>query len=61
MRTCLIAALAAGFLGAGLRLAMPVAPVDDSFREVIRFYRAMPLGGPGRPERGSNMGETRLP
>lgn len=62
MRTCLIAALAAGLLGVGLRAALPVSPVDEPFREVLRFYRSVPLAPSGRPERaGSNTGETRAP
>lgn len=34
-------ALAVGALGLGLRLAVPVAPVDASYRDVVRFYRAL--------------------
>lgn len=62
MRICVVAALAAGLAGLALRTAIPVAPVDEPFREVIRFYRSVPLAPSGRPERsGSNTGETRAP
>ena len=47
MRTCLILALATGALGVGLRLAVPVTPADDSFREVVRYYGADVPGTPG--------------
>lgn len=40
MRTCLLLALAVGALGIGARLALPVTPADDSFREVVRYYGA---------------------
>ena len=40
MRTCLLLALAVGALGVGARLALPVTPADDSFREVVRYYGA---------------------
>ncbi|WP_375464598.1 hypothetical protein [uncultured Methylobacterium sp.] len=33
--------LALGALGVGLRLAVPVAPVDESYRDVVRFYRSL--------------------
>lgn len=42
-RTCLLLALGFGALGLGLRLAIPVTPVDASFREVIRFYESLQL------------------
>ncbi|WP_336485891.1 hypothetical protein [Methylobacterium nigriterrae] len=41
MRTCLALAAAIGALGLALRLAVPVAPVDESFRDVVRFYRSL--------------------
>lgn len=41
--TCLYFALATVCVGAVLRLAVPVAPVDDTFRDVIRFYRSLEL------------------
>ncbi|WP_170249175.1 hypothetical protein [Methylobacterium haplocladii] len=41
IRTSLLLALGVGVLGVGLRAAIPVAPVDDAFRDVIRFYRAL--------------------
>ncbi|WP_281407616.1 hypothetical protein [Methylobacterium planeticum] len=41
MRTCLALALAIGALGVALRLTMPVAPVDEPFRDVVRFYRSL--------------------
>ncbi|MGU3536342.1 hypothetical protein [Methylobacterium sp. A54F] len=44
MRTCLLLALATGLLGLGLRLAVPVAPVDEPMRDVIRFYQSLPAG-----------------
>ncbi|MBB5762023.1 hypothetical protein ABEV34_26300 [Methylorubrum rhodesianum] len=53
--TCLLlAALSAG-LGLGLRLVLPVTPVDASFRDVMRLYQSQ--GEPGR----SNMPETSAP
>lgn len=42
-RTCLLLALGFGLLGLSLRSAMPVTPVDTSFREVIRFYDSLKL------------------
>lgn len=42
-RTCLLLALVFGMLGLGLRLAIPVTPVDASFREVIRFFESLKL------------------
>lgn len=43
MRTggCLLIALGIGLLGVALRLAVPVVPVDESFRDVIAFYRSL--------------------
>jgi hypothetical protein len=41
MRTCLALALAFGALGVALRFAVPVAPADASFHEVVRFYRSL--------------------
>ena len=43
IRTCLLLALATGLLGLGLRMAIPVTPVDASFREVVRFYETLEL------------------
>lgn len=40
LHSCLLLALATGLLGAGLRAAVPVTPVDQAFRDVIRFYRS---------------------
>ncbi|WP_298965728.1 hypothetical protein [uncultured Methylobacterium sp.] len=47
LRTCLLAGLAAGLLGLGLRLAVPVPPVDDAFRSVVAYYRSI---DPGRAQ-----------
>lgn len=33
--------LAVGLVGVGLRLAVPVAPVDASYRDVVQFYRSL--------------------
>ncbi|WP_167858540.1 hypothetical protein [Methylobacterium nonmethylotrophicum] len=44
LRACLVLALVTGLAGLGLRLALPVAPVDQDYRDVIAFYRAMPAG-----------------
>lgn len=40
-RLALTLAVAIGTLGLGLRLAIPVAPVDDAYRDVVRFYRSL--------------------
>ncbi len=53
--TCLLLALLSGGAGLALRWAVPVTPVDASFREVIRLYQ--PQGGTGT----SNTPETSLP
>ncbi|WP_331286691.1 MULTISPECIES: hypothetical protein [Methylobacteriaceae] len=53
--TCLLLALGCGVSGLGLRLALPVTPVDASFREVIRLYQ--PQGAAG----SSNTPETSSP
>lgn len=53
--TCLLLAVVSGVLGIGLRLSLPVIPVDASFRDVMRLYQ--PQGGPGT----SNMPETSQP
>lgn len=53
--TCLLLALGCGIFGLGLRLALPVTPVDASFREVIRLYQ--PQGAAG----SSNTPETSSP
>ena len=58
MRTttrCLLLAVLIAGLGLGLRLAMPVAPVDGPFRDVLRAY-----GTQGEPA-PSNTGETSSP
>ncbi|WP_187272644.1 hypothetical protein [Methylobacterium sp. WL9] len=39
--TSLFLALGVGILGVWLRVAIPVAPVDDAFSDVIRFYRTL--------------------
>ena len=39
VRACLALSILAALLGAGLRLAVPVTPVDAAFRDVIAFYR----------------------
>ncbi|UHC16943.1 hypothetical protein LRS73_03210 [Methylobacterium currus] len=44
LRACLALALLAGLLGLSLRLAVPVTPVDQDYRDVVAFYRAMPAG-----------------
>ncbi|ACB80608.1 hypothetical protein Mpop_2446 [Methylorubrum populi BJ001] len=53
--TCLLLAVVSAGLGLGLRLAVPVTPVDASFREVMRLYQSQ--GG----AEGSNMAETSSP
>ncbi|MCJ2074499.1 hypothetical protein MKK64_15505 [Methylobacterium sp. E-025] len=40
-RRALALAFAVGALGLGLRRAVPVAPVDESYRDVVRYYRAL--------------------
>lgn len=40
-RTCILLAVAVAILGAGLRLSVPVTPVDEELRDVIRFYRSL--------------------
>lgn len=37
-QTSLLLALVTALLGLGLRLAIPVAPVDAGYREVVRAY-----------------------
>ena len=44
LRACLVLALLAGLMGLALRLAVPVTPVDQDYRDVIAFYRALPAG-----------------
>lgn len=56
MRTCLLLALAAGLLGLGLRLVLPVIPADAAFREVVRYY-----GADRPPGESGNMRETSAP
>ncbi|BAU91281.1 hypothetical protein MPPM_2676 [Methylorubrum populi] len=53
--TCLLLAVLSAGLGLGLRLVLPVTPVDESFRDVMRLYQSQ--GEPGR----SNMPETSAP
>ena len=55
MRNSLLLALAIGAFGAALRLALPVMPADESFREVVRCYGA---DGPGA---AGNTRETSAP
>ena len=58
MRTttrCLLLAVLVGAFGLGLRLALPVAPVDGPFRDVLRAYATQREAGP------SNTGETLSP
>ena len=38
IRTCLLLALATALLGAGLRHLVPVTPVDEEYRAVVRAY-----------------------
>ncbi|WP_165700243.1 MULTISPECIES: hypothetical protein [unclassified Methylobacterium] len=40
-RTCIILACLVAVTGAGLRLAVPVTPADDAFREMLRLYRTL--------------------
>ncbi|KTS36896.1 hypothetical protein NS228_19855 [Methylobacterium indicum] len=44
LRACLVLALLTGLAGLALRLAVPVTPVDQDYRDVVAFYRAMPAG-----------------
>ncbi|CAO4167858.1 hypothetical protein [Methylorubrum populi] len=53
--TCLLLAILSGATGLGLRIVLPVTPVDASFRDVIRSYQ--PQGAAGV----SNMPETSAP
>ncbi|SFL68667.1 hypothetical protein [Methylorubrum salsuginis] len=53
--TCLLLALGAGLAGLSLRLFVPVTPVDETFREVVRLYLPKDAGP------GSNMPETSAP
>lgn len=58
MRTttrCFLLAMLIAVFGLCLRLAVPVAPVDDAFRDVLRAY-----GTQGASAR-SNTGETSSP
>ncbi len=52
---CLFLALLIAAAGLGLRLALPVTPVDGPFRDVLRAY-----GAPGDAP-PSNTGETSPP
>ncbi|WP_342150715.1 hypothetical protein [Methylorubrum sp. SB2] len=36
--TCLLLALGVGLAGLSLRALVPVTPVDEAFREVVRLY-----------------------
>jgi hypothetical protein len=40
-RLCALLAAAVALLGVALRLELPVEPVDEAFRDVIRFYRSL--------------------
>lgn len=53
--TCLLLALGSGLAGLSLRAAVPVTPVDASFREVIRLY------APQATAPASNTTETSAP
>lgn len=58
MRTttrCLLLAVLVAASGLGLRLAMPVTPVDGPLRDVLRAY------GTHDPAAPSNTGETSSP
>lgn len=55
LATCLLLALGAGLAGLSLRMLVPVTPVDDTFREVVRLY------SPKDAAPGSNMPETSAP
>lgn len=44
LRACLVLALLTVLAGLGLRLIVPVTPVDQDYRDVIAYYRAMPAG-----------------
>ncbi len=44
LRACLVLALLTGLVGLALRLAVPVTPVDQDYRDVVAFYRALPAG-----------------
>ncbi len=52
---CLLLALGAGLAGLSLRVLVPVTPVDDGFREVVRLYP------PKDKVPGSNTPETSAP
>ena len=43
IRTCLLLALGTGLIGLGLRVVLPVTPVDEQFRDVVRFYETLEL------------------
>ena len=45
-----------GALGLGLRHAIPVTPVDEAYRDVVRYYRALDQAGGA-----SNSRETSAP
>lgn len=40
-RTCLLIAGLVAVAGVGLRMAIPVTPVDAAFAEVVRLYRVI--------------------
>ncbi|MBX9931512.1 MAG: hypothetical protein K2Y56_08225 [Methylobacterium sp.] len=42
--SCILFGVAAAIFGACLRLAVPVTPVTEEFREVVRFHQSI-----GRP------------
>lgn len=52
---CLLLAVLIAALGLSLRFAVPVAPVDGPFREVLRAYATQAPSAP------SNTGETSSP
>lgn len=55
LATCLLFAVGSGLVGLSLRAAVPVTPVDASFRAVIRLYAPQGAGP------ASNMPETSAP
>lgn len=46
---CFLLAVLIAALGLGLRLALPVTPVDGPFRDVLRAYGTQGSGAPSRP------------
>ena len=39
--TCFILAASVALIGVGLRLSVPVTPVDAAYREVVEFHRTL--------------------